>query len=174
MNEPNQNRAIRPLGDVVHCRMLEQVEKRTPGGLFIPDTEHRRPHRAVVLAVGPGIRPPKSHEHVPIGLKRGDVVIVNPHKLERVLADGAMAQAAGSPYARGGEEFFVRASDVHAVLEDYTPSFVEVETALETLDEAFTAHALNESFEASMQKSLAVLREALAVSYGQAQKGGES
>ncbi|GAB4185208.1 MAG: co-chaperone GroES [Calditrichia bacterium] len=46
---------LRPLGDRVIVRPLEQEEK-TKGGIILPDTAKEKPMQGEVVAVGPGRR----------------------------------------------------------------------------------------------------------------------
>ena len=44
---------LKPLGDRVVIRVLEQEEK-TASGIFLPDTAKEKPSQGEVIAVGPG------------------------------------------------------------------------------------------------------------------------
>ena len=44
---------LKPLGDRVVIRVLEQEEK-TASGIFLPDTAKENPSQGEVVAVGPG------------------------------------------------------------------------------------------------------------------------
>ena len=44
---------LKPLGDRVVIRVLEQEEK-TASGIFLPDTAKEKPSQGEVVAVGPG------------------------------------------------------------------------------------------------------------------------
>lgn len=105
---------ILPLQD---CVLLEVRgrEAKTPGGLFIPENARQRPNRAVVLAVGPGkwINGVRQTPQVEVG----DTVLFDAYAIELVLADGAMANAQGSPYAAIGERCIVREETIHGVEE---------------------------------------------------------
>ena len=46
---------LKPLGDRVVIRVLEQEEK-TASGIFLPDTAKEKPSQGEVVAVGPGTR----------------------------------------------------------------------------------------------------------------------
>ena len=64
---------FRPLHDRVAVKRVEE-EKRTKGGLIIPDTAQEKPMQGEVLAVGPGARDDKG-ELVPMGVQVGDRVL---------------------------------------------------------------------------------------------------
>lgn len=164
------SRAIRPIGDVVHCRMLEETGKVTDAGIIIPDTVHSRPHQAVVLAVGSGRWVPGTRHtpgaRAPSPLKRGDRVVVNPHKIERVLAEGVMAQAAGTPFAAHGEEFLIREEHVLGIITGKAPTFVEIEAAIGTLGAAVDGLALEAGMEGAFRSSLDAIRTAFADRFG--------
>ena len=64
---------FRPLHDRVVVKRVEE-EKRTKGGLIIPDTAQEKPMQGEVLAVGPGARNEKG-ELVAPDVKPGDRVL---------------------------------------------------------------------------------------------------
>ena len=45
---------IRPLQDRIIVKRLEAADKKTPGGIIIPDTAKEKPQEGEVIAVGPG------------------------------------------------------------------------------------------------------------------------
>ena len=47
---------FRPLHDRVVVRRIEE-DKKTAGGIIIPDTVQEKPMQGEVIAVGPGVRP---------------------------------------------------------------------------------------------------------------------
>lgn len=53
---------------------LEQVEKKTLGGIIIPGQEEQRSNRGTVITVGPGRRDSKGNL-IPMEVSVGDVVI---------------------------------------------------------------------------------------------------
>jgi co-chaperonin GroES (HSP10) len=155
---------IRPIGDVVHLRMLEETGRITDAGIIIPDTVHARPHQAVVLAVGSGRW--AGGARVPSPLKRGDRVVVNPHKIERVLAEGAMAQAAGTPFANFNEEFLIREEHILCVITGKEPTFIEIEVAIGTLRSAVFSLGPGDGFGVTLDMSLVAIRDAFAERFG--------
>ena len=44
---------LRPLNDRVLVRRIEE-EKKSPGGIVIPDTAKEKPQEGIVIAAGPG------------------------------------------------------------------------------------------------------------------------
>lgn len=65
--------SIRPLHDRVIVRRIEQ-DKKTPGGIIIPDTAADKPVQGEVVAVGPGTRD-DSGKLIPVDVKVGDTVL---------------------------------------------------------------------------------------------------
>jgi chaperonin GroES len=64
---------IQPLGDRVLVESIKETETR--GGVVIPEMAQGRPERARVLAVGPGLRHPKTGERQPLDVEVGDIVV---------------------------------------------------------------------------------------------------
>ena len=65
---------FQPLGDRVLVKQEEAKDKKSPGGIIIPDTAKEKPECGIVVAVGPG----KRNEHnilVPISVEVGDMVM---------------------------------------------------------------------------------------------------
>jgi chaperonin GroES len=93
---------LRPLQDRVLVRRVEP-ERKTPGGIFIPDTAQEKPVEGEVVAVGPGIR--DEHGKVqPLDVRAGD----------RVL----FGKWSGSEIKITGEELMImKESDIMGVLD---------------------------------------------------------
>lgn len=92
---------IEPIEDRVAVKRIE-AEKRTPGGIIIPDAAQDKPQRAEVLAVGPGKRDQWGN-HIPLTVQVGDLVLIGKY--------------AGSEIELGGEPVvFVSQGDILAVL----------------------------------------------------------
>ena len=88
---------IRPLADRVVIEPLE-AEKKTAGGIILPDSSTEKPQKGVVIAVGSG----KKGE--PMTLKMGDVVLYGKY--------------GGSEISYGEKNYLImRESDVYAVVE---------------------------------------------------------
>ncbi len=92
---------IRPLGDRVVVRSLEEEEK-TASGIIVPDTAKEKPQKGQVLAVGPG-KVLENGTRQAMEVKSGDTVI--------------FAKYAGSEVKVDGEDVLIlRESDVLAIL----------------------------------------------------------
>jgi len=77
---------MRPLGDRVIARVLESDEaKKTPGGIYVPDTAKEKPQEAEVMAVGTG----KYIEGklVPLDVKTGDRIVFGKYSGAEVTVD---------------------------------------------------------------------------------------
>ena len=64
---------VRPLGDRVVIRGMEEGEEEMRGGLYIPDTAKEKPQQGEVVAVGPGRY--EKGERQPMDLSVGDKVL---------------------------------------------------------------------------------------------------
>ncbi len=65
--------AIRPLGDKIVIRVIEDAEQ-TSGGIFIPDSAKEKSQKGEVIAVGEGKFNEKS-EREPMDVKVGETVL---------------------------------------------------------------------------------------------------
>ena len=93
---------IRPLHDRVVVRRLED-ERKSPGGIVIPDTAAEKPVRGEVIAVGNG-KILENGDVRPVDLKAGDHVLFGKYSGTEVKIEG--------------EEFLVlREDDVMGVFE---------------------------------------------------------
>ena len=88
---------IEPLGHRAVLKLLDEEQKRSPGGIVLPDsTTSEKAVRAKVVAVGKDAKPE---------LKVGDVVLVLRH--------------AGAEFEGGKEKLvLIKAADVLAVVEE--------------------------------------------------------
>ena len=94
---------FKPLLDRVVLRRIEE-EKKTAGGLIIPDTVKEKPSQGVVIAVGPGGRDDEG-KPVTMTLKEG----------ARVL----FGKWSGTEIKLNGEDLLImREADVLGVIED--------------------------------------------------------
>lgn len=93
---------IRPLHDRVVIKRLEE-EKRTPGGIVIPDSAAEKPQKGEVLAVGNG-KLLDSGEVRALDVKVGDKVLFGKFAGTEVKLDD-------------GEVLVMREDDIMAVLE---------------------------------------------------------
>jgi len=82
---------VRPLGDKVLIKPLEQEEK-TAGGIILPDTAKEKPQEGIVVAVGEG-KLLDNGERRPVGVKVNDVVIFSKY--------------AGTEIRIGGEDYII-------------------------------------------------------------------
>ena len=93
---------VRPLGDRVIVRRIEEEEK-TKGGLIIPDTAKEKPMEGEVVAVGKGRM-----------LENGKVQPMEVKKKDRVL----FGKYAGSEIKIGGEDrLILREDEILCVIE---------------------------------------------------------
>ncbi|PMQ00731.1 MAG: co-chaperone GroES [Dictyoglomus sp. NZ13-RE01] len=93
---------LRPIGDRVVVKVLEQEEK-TKGGIVLPDTAKEKPQQGKVIAVGSG-RILDNGQKVPLEIKEGDRVI--------------FAKYAGTEVKIEGEEYLILSErDILAVIE---------------------------------------------------------
>jgi chaperonin GroES len=93
---------LRPLHDRVVIRRTEE-ERKSPGGIVIPDTATEKPQRGEVLAVGKG-KLLENGEVRPIELKKGDKVLFTKYAGNEIKVDGE-------------ELLILREDDVMAVIE---------------------------------------------------------
>ena len=77
---------LRPLHDRVVVKRLEE-EKKSAGGIIIPDQAAEKPLKAEVLAVGPGKRTDDGKLQAP-DVKKGDVVLIGKYSGTEVKIDG--------------------------------------------------------------------------------------
>lgn len=77
---------LRPLHDRVIVKRLEE-ERKTPGGIVLPDTAAEKPTKAEVIAVGPGKRTDDGKVH-PVDVKVGDHVLIGKYSGTEVKVDG--------------------------------------------------------------------------------------
>ncbi|MBX6421392.1 MAG: co-chaperone GroES [Nevskia sp.] len=77
---------LRPLHDRVVVKRMEE-EKKSAGGILIPDTAAEKPLKAQVIAVGPGKRTDDGKIHAP-DVKVGDNVLIGKYSGTEVKVDG--------------------------------------------------------------------------------------
>ncbi len=94
---------IRPLHDRVLIKRVEE-ERKTPGGIVIPDSATEKPIRGKVLAVGKG-KILDNGEVRPLDLKVNDVVLFGKYSGTEVKVDG-------------DELLVMREEDIMGVIED--------------------------------------------------------
>ena len=79
--------ALRPLGDRILVKRIEEKEQKSPGGIIIPDTAKEKPQRGTVTAVGKGAINDKG-ERMPMDVKEGDEVLFGKYSGNDVKIDG--------------------------------------------------------------------------------------
>jgi chaperonin GroES len=77
---------VRPLNDRVLVLRIEE-EKKTKGGIIIPDTAKEKPQEGKVVAVGPGKLSDKG-ERIPLDLKENDRVLFGKYAGSDIKIDG--------------------------------------------------------------------------------------
>ena len=77
---------IKPLDDRVVIKR-EDEEKKTRGGIIIPDTAKEKPQRGKIVAVGPGKRD-KDGKRIPLDVKNGDLVLFGKYAGTEIKIDG--------------------------------------------------------------------------------------
>ncbi len=78
--------AIRPLHDRVLVRRLDD-EKKSPGGIVIPDTAAEKPMQGEIVAVGNG-KIQENGEIRPLDVKVGDKVLFGKYSGTEVKVEG--------------------------------------------------------------------------------------
>jgi chaperonin GroES len=77
---------LRPLHDRVIVKRLEE-ERKTAGGIVIPDTAAEKPSMGEIIAVGPG----KIDDHgklIPVNVKAGDKILFGKYSGQEFKMDG--------------------------------------------------------------------------------------
>jgi chaperonin GroES len=77
---------IRPLHDRIVVKRLDE-ERKSPGGIVIPDTAAEKPIRGKVIAVGKG-KLLENGEIRPVDLKVGDQVLFGKYTGTEIKVDG--------------------------------------------------------------------------------------
>jgi chaperonin GroES len=77
---------IRPLHDRIVVKRLEE-ERKSPGGIVIPDTAAEKPIRGKVIAVGKG-KLLENGDIRPVDLKVGDQVLFGKYTGTEIKVDG--------------------------------------------------------------------------------------
>lgn len=78
--------SLRPLHDRVIVKRLEE-EKKSAGGIIIPDNAAEKPMRGKVIAVGAGKRADDG-KLMPMDVKEGDTVLFGKYSGTEVKVDG--------------------------------------------------------------------------------------
>ena len=77
---------LRPLHDRVIVKRLEE-EKKSAGGIIIPDNAAEKPVKGEILAVGPG-KKDEDGKNIALDVKVGDVVLFGKYSGSEVKVDG--------------------------------------------------------------------------------------
>ena len=93
---------IKPLGDRILVLGVER-EKKTKGGILIPDTAKEKPQEGKVIAVGPG-KVNEKGKRILLDVKKGDRVLFGKYAGNEIKIDGV-------------EHMIMREDDILAILE---------------------------------------------------------
>ena len=93
---------IRPMNDRILVVRVEE-EKKTGGGIIIPDTAKEKPQEGKVVAAGPG-KMGDDGKRIPMDLKKGDRVLFAKYAGSEIKVDGV-------------EHIFMREDDILGILE---------------------------------------------------------
>lgn len=93
---------IKPLGDRILVLGVAK-EKKTKGGILIPDTAKEKPQEGKVIAVGPG-KVNEKGERIPLDVKKDDRVLFDKYAGNEIKIDGV-------------EHLIMREDDLLAILE---------------------------------------------------------
>jgi chaperonin GroES len=80
-----------------------EEEKKTAGGIIIPDTAKEKPQEGKVMAAGPG-KMGEDGKRIPMELKKGDRVLFSKYAGTEIKIDGV-------------EHIFMREDDILGILE---------------------------------------------------------
>ena len=93
---------IRPLNDRVLV-LREDEEKKSAGGIIIPDTAKEKPQRGKVVEVGSG-KMDKDGKRIPLEVKKGDRILFGKYAGTEINIDNV-------------EHVFMREDDILSILE---------------------------------------------------------
>jgi chaperonin GroES len=93
---------IRPLNDRVLV-LREDEEKKSAGGIIIPDTAKEKPQRGKVVEVGSG-KMDKDGKRIPLEVKKGDRILFGKYAGTEIKIDNV-------------EHVFMREDDILSILE---------------------------------------------------------
>ena len=88
--------SLKPLGNRVVVKPLEDDKQMSSGGIYIPDTAKEKPQDGEVVAVGPG-RLTDEGQRIPIEVEVGDTIVYSKY--------------AGTEYKVGDTEYLVLRED---------------------------------------------------------------
>jgi chaperonin GroES len=93
---------IKPLNDRILVVRLEQ-EKKTAGGIIIPDTVKEKPQEGKVVAAGPG-KMGDDGKRTPLEIKTGDRILFSKYAGTEIKIDGV-------------EHIFMREDDILGIMD---------------------------------------------------------
>jgi chaperonin GroES len=93
---------IRPLNDRVLV-LREDEEKKSAGGIIIPDTAKEKPQRGKVVEIGSG-KMDKDGKRIPLEVKKGDRILFGKYAGTEIKIDNV-------------EHVFMREDDILSILE---------------------------------------------------------
>jgi chaperonin GroES len=93
---------IRPMNDRILVVRVEE-EKKTSGGIIIPDTAKEKPQEGKVVAAGPG-KMGEDGKRIPMEVKKGDRILFSKYAGTEIKMDGV-------------EHIFMREDDILGILE---------------------------------------------------------
>jgi chaperonin GroES len=93
---------IRPLNDRIIVKRVEE-EKKTAGGIIIPDTAKEKPQEGKVVAVGPGKRDEKG-DRMSMDVREGDRILFSKYAGTEIKIDGV-------------EHIFMREDEILGILD---------------------------------------------------------
>jgi chaperonin GroES len=94
---------VRPVNDRILVARVEE-EKKTRGGIIIPDTVKEKPQEGKVVAVGPGRRD-ENGNRIAMEVKKGDRILFSKYAGTEIKIDGE-------------EHIFMRENDILGILND--------------------------------------------------------
>ena len=59
--------------------VVKRMARKEMGGLIMAPSGTKSANRAIVVAVGPGMLDRENAKHIPVDLKVGDIVLINPY-----------------------------------------------------------------------------------------------
>jgi chaperonin GroES len=77
---------IRPLGERIFIKRMSE-EKKTTGGIIIPDTAKEKPMQGKVIAVGAG-KMDEDGKRIPLDVKKGDNVLFSKYAGTEIKIEG--------------------------------------------------------------------------------------
>jgi chaperonin GroES len=80
------NMKLRPLHDRIIVKRLEE-ERKSAGGIVIPDTAAEKPSIGEVIAVGPG-KTDDNGKLIPMGVKTGDKILFGKYSGQEFKMEG--------------------------------------------------------------------------------------